>query len=211
VFQQPAEIPGALMPALTEPIAALKPPVLDPAQKDGEALGMVINGLTPPLSISVAPSGIVPPFNVVFALAPGVESTEAVPIGVVAPIDPQVEPTAEPNPPPSNVEFVPDIEAALDPIIPADSSEEEAVEELLTLQLETAAGLNPPGSISVAPSGIPVALLGVPDTLALGIPSGEVAPIPGLVIALCACAPVQANNIATATKGRTRIERLLTC
>ena len=195
MFQQPGEIPDALMPALTEPMAAPKPPVLEPAHEDGEApdIGMVINGLTPPLSISVAPSGIVPPFNVAFELAPGMESTEAVPAGVVAPIDPQVEPAAEPIPPPSNVEFVPDIEAVpdpFDPIIPADSSEEEAVEELLTLQFETAAGLNPPGSISVAPSGIPAALFGVPDTPAVGIPSGEVAPITGLVIALCACAPV---------------------
>jgi len=52
-------------------------------------------------------------------------------------------------------------------------------------------GLNPPGSISVAPSGTPVP----PSELEPSIPSGEVAPIPGTVVALWARAAPQPSRI----------------
>jgi hypothetical protein len=206
------------VPALVEPITAPELLVVAPAHHGIEPLdiGTVINGLTPALSISVEPSGIVPPFSVKFEFVPIVESGDAVPVDVAmltdAPGDAQTEVVVEPNPPPSKVEPIVDVEPvepmpdALDPVMPEDIPEN-AVNPLV-LQFETGAGLKPPGSISVAPRGIPVGLFDPLDALEPGTPSGEVAPIPGLVIVLCAWAAPQPNRIAATMNGKSLIERL---
>jgi hypothetical protein len=166
------------MPALIEPIAAPEPLTVEPAHKDVAPLdiGTVINGLTPALSISVEPSGIVPPFNVKFEFVVVDKSGVAVPLDVAlladALVEAQAEVIVEPNPPPSKTDPATAIEAIPDAADP--------------LQFETGAGLRPPGSISVAPSGIPVALFDPLDALEPSTPSGDVAPMPALVIALCA-------------------------
>jgi hypothetical protein len=180
------------MPALIEPIAAPEPLTVEPAHKDVAPLdiGTVINGLMPALSISVEPSGIVPPFTVKFEFVVVDQSGEAVPLDVAllagALVEAQAEVMVEPNPPPSKTEPVTDVETIpdpLDPVVPEDIPENA---DPLVLQFETGAGLKPPGSISVAPSGIPVALFDPLDALEPSMPSGEVAPRPDVVIALCA-------------------------
>jgi hypothetical protein len=198
------------VPALVEPIAAPELLVVAPAHDGSEPLdiGTMINGLTPPLLISVEPSGIAPPFKVKFEFVPIVESGDAVPVDVAvlidAPGDAQTEVVVEPNPPPSKVEPMVDVEPmpdvepmsdALDPVMPE-------------LQFKSGAGLKPPGSISVAPSGIPVGLFDPLGTLEPGTPSGDVAPMPGLVIALCAWAAPQPNRIAARMRGKSLMERL---
>jgi hypothetical protein len=84
------------------------------------------------------------------------------------------------------VEFVPDIEVIPDPLDP----ESPEYEEPLALQLELAVELSPPGSISVAPSGMPVPLFDPVDVLEPSIPSGDVAPIAEpmveVLVGLCA-------------------------
>lgn len=197
------------MPRAVEPITAPELLVVAPAH-DGIKLlviGTVINGLTPALSISVEPSGIAPPFSVKFELVPIVESGDAVPVDVAvltdAPGDAQTEVVVEPNPPPSKVEPMPD---ALDPIMPEDIPE--LAVNPLVLQFESGAGLKPPGSISVAPSGIPVGLFDPLDALEPGTPSGDVAPMPPLVIGLCASAAPQPSRIVATTRGKSRMERL---
>jgi hypothetical protein len=203
------------MPALIEPIAAPEPLTVEPVHKDVAPLdiGTVINGLTPALSISVEPSGIVPPFNVKFELVVVDESGGAVPVDVApladALVDAQAEAVVELNPPPSKTEPVLGIVAIpdpLDPVMPEDIPE--YVADPLALQFETGAGLKPPGSISVAPSGMPVPLFDPLDELEPSIPSGEVAPIPGVPIALCAWAAPQPKRTAAAMRGKSLMERL---
>jgi hypothetical protein len=157
-------------------------------------IGVVISGLMPALSISVEPSGIVPSFDVKFEFVPIEDGGDATPLDV-APADALVEAQAEvmagPNPPPSKaeptgVETIPD---PLSPVIPEDIPEYAA--DPLVLQFAIGAGLKPPGSISVAPSGIPVVLFDPPDALEPSIPSGDVVsgdavPMPAPLIALCA-------------------------
>jgi len=153
--------------------------VVEPVHGDVIVLGIgtPISGLTPPLSISVAPSGIVPPFSVVLEVVPDVDSGEATPVEVML-LNPQTEvelidPIAL-DPPPSKVELVlPDIDVIPDPFDP-ESPEYEAP---LVLQFELAVGLRPPGSISVAPNGMPVPLFDPVDVVEPSIPSGDVAPI----------------------------------
>jgi hypothetical protein len=208
-FQQP----GGIEPTLVEPVTAPELLVVEPAHDGIEPLdiGTVINGLTPGLSISVEPSGIVPPFNVKLELVPIVESGEAVPVDVAvltdAPSDAQTELVVEPNPPPSKVEPMVDVGPrpdALDPIMPEDIPELAA--KPLVLQFESGAGLRPPGSISVAPSGIPVGLFDPLGVLEPGTPSGDVAPMPPLVITLCAWAAPPPNMIAATTRGKSLME-----
>jgi hypothetical protein len=188
LFQQPAEILGVVMPVLVE----LEVPVNEPAHGDVIVFGngTPISGLTPPLSISVAPSGIVPPFSVVLEVVPDVDSGEATPVEVML-LDPQTEveliDPLELNPLPSKVEFVlPDVVVIPDPLDPESPENEEP----LALQVELAVELRPPGSISVAPSGMPVPLFDPVDTLEPSMPSGDVAPIAepmaGMLIGLCA-------------------------
>jgi hypothetical protein len=207
-FQQP----GGIVPTV-EPITAPELLVVAPAHDGSKPLdiGTVINGLTPALSISVEPSGIVPPFKIKFEFVPIVESGEAVPVDVAvltdAPGDAQTE-VVEPNPPPSKVEPMPGVEPmpdALDPVMPEDIPE---FADPLALQFESGAGLKPPGLISVAPSGIPVGLFDPLGALEPGTPSGDVAPMPPLVIGLCAFAAPQPNMIAATMKGKSLIERL---
>ena len=162
-------------------------------------IGVVISGLTPALSISVEPSGIVPPFNVKFEFVPIEESGDAKPPDVALLADPLVEAHAEVvielNPPPSKTEPLTGVEVPdpLSPVTPEDIPEYAP----LVLQFETGAGLKPPGSISVAPSGIPVVLFDPPDALEPSTPSGKVA-----------SGDVIPNRTAAAMKGKSLIERL---
>jgi len=129
-------------------------------------------GLIPPLSISVAPRGTVPPARADPAFVPGVDNGEAVPLkDNVA--DVQLE--LEEAPPPSKVELVP---AMLEPLVPDILREEEPADAQFALD----AGLKPPGSISVAPSGMPVPLA----PLDPGMPNGDVAPIIEGFVEVCA-------------------------
>jgi hypothetical protein len=171
-------------------------------------VGTVISGLTPPLSISVEPSGIVPPFSVKLELAPMVESGEATPVGVRLPVDAvvdaQLDVPGKGRPPPSKVEPVPDIEDISDTLDP----ESPEYEDALVVQFEAAAGLKPPGSSSVAPSGIPAGLFDPLGALEPKMPSGDVAPMLGLVTVLCACAAAQPSRIEIAIRGKILMERL---
>ncbi len=163
------------MPVLVEPIAAVEVFVVEPVHGDVIVLGIgtPISGLTPPLSISVAPSGIVPPFSVVLEAVSDVDGGETEPLEVTF-LDPQTEvelidPIAL-DPPPSKVELVlPDIDVIPDPLDP-ESPEYEAP---LVLQFELAVGLRPPGSTSVAPSGIPVPLFDPAHTRTRGRAHGR--------------------------------------
>jgi hypothetical protein len=206
-----------LIPALVESIATLELPSVEPVQ-DGIELpdtGAVISGLTPPLLISVEPSGIVPPLRVKLEFASNGASGDAVPIALVVPpdelADPQTEAVVEPNPPPSKVELAPDIDAMADPlalVIPEDIPEDE---DPLALQIAPAAGLSPPGSTSVAPSGMPVMLFDPEDMLEPTMPRGEVAGIPGVVIGLCACAALQPSRTAAAMTETTLMGSYFVC
>ena len=125
--------------------------------------GTVSNGLTPVLLVSVAPSGIELPMTDPLKLAPGVNEA-------VAAADDEVQPEVISNPPPSKVVPAAVIDVVL--FVPEDC---EPV-ELLAPQAVVGAGLRPPGSISVDPSGIAETVVPlvpfVPNT-----PRGDVAPI----------------------------------
>jgi hypothetical protein len=182
-----------------------------------------IMGLTPALLISVEPSGIVPPLRVELTLLPGVESGDAVPVvpmlgddvqpdaDVVDPPIDDVEPVIDepdalvPTPPPSNVELV---IVVPEPVVPvpempiADRPDDNPVE-----QFALGTALKPPGSISFAPSGMPE-MLDVLEAVEPGMPSGEVAGMPGDVVVLfivCAWAMSQLNDIAITRNKRRRI------
>ena len=124
-------------------------------------------GLSPGPPISVAPSGMVPPFKVNPGPRPGVDSGEAMPADAggpeAEPHGPAVSmPVAGPiDPPPSNVEPVP---AVGDESVPVAAH---------------GSGLRPPGSISVAPRGIPLCSVGNAEPR---LPSGDVAPIGGALV-----------------------------
>lgn len=141
--------------------------------------GVLIMGLRPPLSISVAPSGMLPPFSV--KLVPAPDCGEAVPPDTcdepVAQLVVEVDEALGVSPPPSNV--------PLEPV---------AIPE--TLQLAPGIGLRPPGSTSVAPSEMPVPL---DPADAPGMPRGDVSPNPDVPVALCACAVPQINKNAAMT------------
>jgi hypothetical protein len=84
-------------------------------------LGMVISGLMPALSISVAPSGMVPPLSVKLEVDPGVDSGDAVPLGDSAWVEVQLDvELADPgaNPPPSKLELVPADVVVPEPLVP---------------------------------------------------------------------------------------------
>jgi hypothetical protein len=179
------------------PVAKTELPVtLEPAQTVAvlSGPGTLIIGLTPALPISVAPSGMVPPFSVDPAFAAGFASGDAIPVDGVVPVVEAQEldtiavpdgklPAATPvNPPPSKLELAP---VVADPAICA---EEVPVEEpIIATQFEPlpaiGRGLRPPGFISVASSGIPA---GDPAEVEPGIPNGDVVGIPGVAIVVCA-------------------------
>jgi hypothetical protein len=181
--------------------------------------GTPINELTPPLSSSVAPSGIAPPPRFDVALAPGVDSGEAVPLDETTPDDGNeqlLEVVAEAMPPPSNDDVVPVVPMAAPPAIPV---EEPAIpvmelaipvdEEVVPMQLELldigpmGVGPMPPGLISVAPSGIP---LGEPDAVEPGIPSGDVSPMLGVFVMLCVRPASELHRSTTAAMNNRRIK-----
>jgi hypothetical protein len=153
---------------------------------------MPIIGLMPGPPISVEPSGIDPPLTVVPAPMPGVDSGDAMPL-VESPCDgvaQDFEEAAAVDPPPSNVELVVvEDPVAPAPMVPAPMVLEPMVPPLIgedgsvAKQFALGAGLKPPGSIPVAPRGMPVPV----DVDAPGTPSGEVPGIGGMVvIGLCA-------------------------
>jgi hypothetical protein len=130
--------------------------------------GTAIIGLTPLLPISVAPSGMVDSPTVggdseTEPLADDASDPDAQLPDVVAPI----------IPPPSKVD------APLG--VPTADIDDEPV-----VQLVSAAWLKPPGSSSVAPSGMVAPELAPIMPPEPGIPSGDVAPIAGVPGALCA-------------------------
>jgi hypothetical protein len=150
--------------------------------------GSVIIGLTPRLLSSVAPNGtVVIPGSTEVA----VESGDAVPAGDTFVDDPGAQ-FVETNPPPSKVvPAVADVPTWVPPMVAG----------ALVLIVVQGTGLNPPGSISVAPSGIPVGPEGVVE--APSIPVGDVIPNAGVVPVvemLWACAIVQLSKIVAATK-----------
>jgi hypothetical protein len=201
--QQPDDGRSAPTPLLVGPVDELEPAiVIEPVH--GVALlgtGTVIMGLTPPLSISVAPSGIMPPLSIELELLPGFDSGEAVPprdsVCEEVQLDVEVVDGTAVNPPPSNVEVAPIVIPVPEAFIP-DSPE---------LQFTVTVGLTPPGSISVAPSGMPVPL----DPLGPSVPSGEVAPIAGVLIEVCACPAPQPIRTTAAIASNLRIDISCRC
>jgi hypothetical protein len=177
-------------------------PVVPPMPVPG--IGMPIIGLTPALLSSVDPSGIVPEG----APGPAENGGRAVPVAEPTAVDTQpVVMPADPtplSPPPSKLE--------LEPLAMPEDEEPE-------VQPGETAGLVPPGSISVAPSPMPLgaAPAGLLEPLnpivplAPGIPSGDTAPIAGamgVVDMVCAAATPQLNKSTTAAADNRRIEIL---
>lgn len=154
------------MPTFAEGVEELV--VVEPVQGVVDVIGAVLDvesgtiGLRPAVSVSVEPSGILPPIRAVELVA-GVEVEADVPL-----VDDDVQ-LAVALIPPSNVERTVDVL----PLIPDDCEEV----ELLVPQVEPVVGLKPPGSSSVDPSGmleLVVPLVPVEPS----VPSGEVAPMP---------------------------------
>jgi hypothetical protein len=177
---------------LADPLIALESTVVVEPRHGVPPLGpgTVIIGLMPPLFISVAPSGIAPPLSVGIEPPLGFDNGEAVPPTDSAcdAVQPEAGLVDDPdNPPPSKVEVVP---APLVPDRPEPAP--------LALQFVLVAGLKPPGSTSVAPSGRPVPI----DPLD---PSGDVGPIAGMLIAFCACPAPQLIKSAVAISSKRRI------
>jgi hypothetical protein len=175
-------------------------PVVPPMPVLG--IGTPTSGLTPGLLSSVDPSGIVPER----APGPAEDGGRAVPVAEPTAVDTQpVVMPADPtplSPPPSKLE--------LEPLAMPEDEEPEG-------QLGETAGLVPPGSISVAPSPMPLgpAPAGLLEPLnpivplAPGIPSGDTAPIAGgvgVVDMVCAAAAPQLNKSATAAADNRLIE-----
>ncbi|WP_368507446.1 hypothetical protein [Bradyrhizobium lupini] len=158
--------------------------------------GTVVIGLSPLVSASVAPSGIVLPTTPAVEAAGWLE--EAVLLDVVAQLEFGV------MPPPSKVDdedealLVAPVEDVSDvPIAPV---------EPVALQDAPIVGPRPPESISVAPSGTPapVKLLLVP--LEPSVPIGEVAPIAeGPVVVCASLAALAQSSASAATNNRRRI------
>jgi hypothetical protein len=231
VFQQPDADPVPVKPLLPRdidvpvepvrpevPVARLEVPVtVEPVHGvTGLGSGMPIIGLTPRLPISVEPRGMVPPLRVDVAPVPGLASGDAVPLDEIAPdeaeahVDVVVVPGIEVVgdialvPPPSKVELVP---AVPDPVVPAvviPGNDEPVPTQFAPLPDDPiGAGLRPPGSSSVAPSGIPVGEL---DDVEPRVPNGDVAPMAGAVIGLCARLASQLTTSAIAATNTRRIE-----
>lgn len=174
-----------------------------------------IIGLTPALSSSVAPSGMVPPGA---APAPANDGDGSVPLAA-EPADtvaqpPDVRP-ADPIPlipPPSKVELVPDADIPPEALAMPEDEEPE-------LQVGDTIGLRPPGLISVAPKPMPALDPAIPVEpldplipivpLAPGMPSGDTDPIAGavgVVDMVCAATAPQLNKSPTAAADSRRIE-----
>jgi hypothetical protein len=199
-----------VVPELRDIVVGSEPMIVDPAQVVLPGVGMTgcgtaTSGLKPPLSSAVAPSGIVPPAR----LEDEPDSGEAMPVvvtfGMFGVTDVQLD-ASEPvlaTPPPSNVE--PDVVevAELVPEMPLVVDVLPRIEG--SVGTHDVAGLKPPGSISVAPSGTPVPVAALEPR----IPSGDVTPMPGRVVALWAAAAPQPSRIITVTTHARRIAILL--
>jgi hypothetical protein len=186
------------------PVEPNVPVIVDgPGQGVAEMLGsgtpMVV--LSPGVPTSVAPSGIVLAPLVVPSPSPA-EGVVAAPCEVlVAPVL-QVLAIDEPDvaPPPSKVELAPAIPVP-DGVIP------EPVPAVPMLDVPVpghnvppASGLIPPVLSSVAPSGMPT---GPDGALKFIVPSGDVAPMPG-VGAVCANPLLQPRRKMAAVMARSR-------
>ena len=208
-----------MSPVAVDPIE-LKLPDANPLVMDEPTHGVAvmlgagtpISELTPPLSSSVAPSGIAPLPRLDVALAPGVDSGEAVPADETTPDDGKEQPlevVADAIPPPSNEDVVPVVPIAAPPAIPEEDPAIPVEEEVVPMQLEVldsgpiGVGPMPPGLISVALSGIPV---GEPDAVEPGIPSGDVSPMPGVVVMLCVRPASQLQRSTPAAINNRRIK-----
>jgi hypothetical protein len=156
--------------AFCAPVIAAPPHGVEKGVASGEA---VMKGLTPALSISVEPRGIVPPVRGDPGVAPGAKSGDAMPVEDAA--GGETELHWLDNPPPSKPELGDWLGAAglvRDWAVPVNGLAEEQER-----------GLRPPGLISVEASGMPV---GVPEVGALNPPRGDVARKTGRFAALCA-------------------------
>lgn len=194
------------MPLLVDPGAKpALPMVVRPPHGDGDVMlgaGTVIIGLTPPLLSSVESSGIAPPLSLRLALAPSVDGGDAVPLVAGAGESTHAD-VAEPpaaTPPPSKVVVAPVVPVV--PVVAEDVVPDMPSGETFVLQVGPGTGLKPPGSISVAPSGMPVPL----DPIEPGTPSGDVARSPGVLIVVCASAAPQLIRIAAAITSHRRID-----
>src|SRR3984893_9153827 len=173
------------------------------AEGFGPGVGTTSNGLTPALPISTEPNGIpvraAPPGDA-DDVAPGNEAllVELVPQAPdVAALPGNDVPAPVPVPPPSKVVLEPDIpgdglpivkHVVLFPVIPIAAA---------------AAGLSPGDASSVAPMGIPAGETGEAGAM----PSGEVAPIPGVGLPIpptCANAGEQPKSAACIAAINTR-------
>jgi len=222
LIQQPGDDVTPLIPVVPLELPDIKPlVVVEPIHGVTATLGagIPINGLTPALFMSVAPRGITPPSSLAVELASGFESGDAVPNGETTPDDGSEQPLEDaiPVPPPSNDDVVPVVPEAApvpDAAPPAIPDEDEVVpipveDEVLPTQPELldigpiGVGPMPPGSIEVAPSGIPV---GEGDGVEPRVPSGDVAPSPGVVMTLCARPASQLKKSMTAAMNNRRIK-----
>jgi hypothetical protein len=227
VFQQPEIDPGIAVPVLSEgmdvpvdpgaelvmlelPVVRLDVPIVEPAQGDkvlpGVAMlsdgltlivlsgpGTPIRGLTPALPISVAPSGIAPPLRVDAVLA-GLESGDANPPEAPVPAV-EAQAVAPVIPPPSKLELVLVVGEPEDaPVTP---------QMVLFVMVPIGTGLRPPGSISVAPSGMPAV---DPVAVEPGIPSGDVCGIADGLVMVCARPVPQVASSTTAITIERRID-----
>jgi hypothetical protein len=198
--------PSALTPPLVDPgDKPTLPVVVSPPHGDGDVMpggGTVIIGLTPPLSSSVESSGIAPPLSLALAFDPSVDSDEAVPLiaGAGERTHADVAEPAAATPPPSKVVVAPVVPVV--PFVSDDIPPDMPSGETFGLHVEPCTGLKPPGLISVAPSGMPVPL----DPIEPGMPSGDVARSPGVLIVVCACAAPQLIRIAVAITSHRRID-----
>jgi hypothetical protein len=174
-------------------VEAVRPdPVDDPGEeasegRQGLTLGTAVVWLSPGVPRSVAPSGIPEPTTgpVPETVPPAPDIDAAPEVLLFEALEPQLFDSVDP--PPSNAEFE------------------------LVLGQGMISGLTPGVLISVAPSGMPPR----PDEFELseelsadGAPSGEVGPIPGVVV-VCACAAANAiqQPMAASSKNGYRIER----
>jgi hypothetical protein len=156
--------------------------------------GTPIMGAIPPGLTSVAPSGMVPPMSGdggirEFASEEEVPGPVVVDEALVQLLSGSVIP-----PPPSNEELM------LELLVTSENPE--LLVELAEPQEGDTMGLSPPGSISVAPSGIfdPMMPVGSPvlDPPGPSVPSGEVAPMPEVTKAFWAYMGSQPNRIVNA-------------
>jgi hypothetical protein len=174
--------------------------------------GVTIIGLTPPLSISVAPSGMLPRPP---AEAPDDPAVNRPVVFAAAPAVPQplIDPVVAPPMPPALMPAVP-------PLMPPPSNVPLAVDSPLTVEQPEPAsgpgdGLRPPTLSWVTPSG----MLGEADgalELMPSVPSGDVGPSAGLatppgIVVICASAALLPSRSAMIEIPMSRIKASMSC